>query len=90
VQGVRRLGRSLRVASLTEVLKTTAARVCRVEKLQPLKEVEEFPQGVQAKSSFRSLKLWKSSAGIGLRNPLKDKCREAAIKSPREVSQVGE
>jgi hypothetical protein len=51
VQGVRRLGKSLRVTNLSEHRRTVAAGVRRVEELQHLDVVEGLPQGVRARVS---------------------------------------
>jgi hypothetical protein len=50
VQGVRRLGKSLRVANLSEVLKEYYCRRVQSQRLQHLAVVEGLPQGVRARS----------------------------------------
>jgi hypothetical protein len=68
VQGVRRPGKSLRVANLSEVLKTAAARSAQSRETSTSVEVEGLPQGVRAKSSLflRDRVTVESSGRIGL------------------------
>jgi hypothetical protein len=56
VQGVRRLTKSQSCDSEQREIKTAAAGVRRVKRLQHLEVVEDLPQGVRARSSQKDLR----------------------------------
>jgi hypothetical protein len=57
-----------RVVNLSKELKTTAVGVRRVEGIQHLDVVEDFPQGVRAKVFFlKGVESWKSQREENLR-----------------------